>query len=188
MLVQNAAAVPGRDDRGLGFACAKAVAKSTCPGARTNFTAKIPNASAKSGAGRRPSGKPSGARMKRSKPSMPRQNARAVRTPHLRHNHPVLPSLRPRVVTQQKFFAHVLCDRPGCYEPPPRTRGKPARFCCLTCRQAMRRVADRQRKWRLRGTFRGRLARMQEYAAARTRRSGQQQHTTQAPPSGPPPP
>ena len=44
MVVQIAASVPGRDDRGLGFACAKAVGKSTCRGGGTNITARIPTA------------------------------------------------------------------------------------------------------------------------------------------------
>ena len=38
--------------------------------------------------------------------------------------------LRQRVVTQQKFFAPVLCDRPGCHEPPPKWGRNQASYCC----------------------------------------------------------
>jgi len=51
----------------------------------------------------------------------------------------------------------------------------PACYCSRACRQAVRRVLDRERKWRFRGTFRGRRRRAQEYAGARVRRR-QQQH------------
>jgi hypothetical protein len=64
MIVQIAVGVPVHDDRGPGFACAKAAGKSTCHGAGTSIIAKSPNASARSGAGRRPNDKPNDARMK----------------------------------------------------------------------------------------------------------------------------
>ena len=68
-----------------------------------------------------------------------------------------------------------MCDRPGCHEPPCKVTDRPMCFCSRACRQAVRRVLDRERKWLIRGTFRGRCAREQEYAAARARRS-QQRH------------
>jgi hypothetical protein len=37
-----------------------------------------------------------------------------------------------------------ICDRPGCYDAP---RSPCARYCCLACRDTMRRVRDRERKW-----------------------------------------
>ena len=43
------------------------------------------------------------------------------------------------------------------------------------CRQAVRRVLDRERKWRFRGTFKGRRTRAQEYQAARAKRCEQQE-------------
>jgi hypothetical protein len=62
------------------------------------------------------------------------------------------------------------CARPGCHEPPLKSVRNRARFCCPGCRQALRRVLDRERKWRWRGTFKGRRQRLQEYANARARR------------------
>lgn len=40
-----------------------------------------------------------------------------------------------------------FCGRPGCYEPLPTDSRAPARYCGGDCRQAMRRVRDRERKW-----------------------------------------
>ena len=91
MVVQIAASVSGRDDRGSGFACARAVGKSTCRGVGTNITARTPTACGRFGAGKQPSGKPSGARMKLSKLSTPRPSGRAVSVPPLRRNHQSLP-------------------------------------------------------------------------------------------------
>ena len=45
----------------------------------------------------------------------------------------------------------------------------PARYCCPACRQAVRNVQDRERKWRSRGTLDGRKKRAIEYQAARQR-------------------
>lgn len=42
------------------------------------------------------------------------------------------------------------CDRPGCYEPLPADSRAPARYCGGDCRQAMRCVRDRERKWLIR--------------------------------------
>lgn len=49
----------------------------------------------------------------------------------------------------------------------------PAHYCGPACRQAVRRVRDRERKWRSRRRFRTQRLRQQEYAAARARRFGQ---------------
>ncbi len=84
------------------------------------------------------------------------------------------------------FSPTSLCDRPGCHEPVPKTGRSQARYCCETCREAVRRVRDRERKWQFRGTFRGRQARQREYQAARARRGKQQPETvdaTSAPPA-----
>ena len=80
-----------------------------------------------------------------------------------------------------------MCDRPGCHEPPQKAVDKPACFCSPACRQAVRRVLDRERKWRFRGTFRGRKARVQEYAAARVRRSRQEPDRVRGTPAPTPP-
>jgi hypothetical protein len=108
MLIQSAAAVPVRDDRGPGSACAKAVGTSTGPGVGTSVTARTSNASVRSAAGRRRGGRPDGAKTMRSEFSMPRRSARAVSVPRLRRKHRRTRRLRRRVVTQQKFFCRLL--------------------------------------------------------------------------------
>lgn len=40
-----------------------------------------------------------------------------------------------------------FCDRPGCYDPLPTNSRAPVRYCGAVCRQAVRRVRDRERKW-----------------------------------------
>jgi hypothetical protein len=81
-----------------------------------------------------------------------------------------------------------LCDRPGCHEAPVKSGRNQARYCCPSCRQALRRVLDRERKWRVRGTFQGRRARDREYSAARARRRAEHRDTTRGPPPRPSPP
>jgi hypothetical protein len=73
------------------------------------------------------------------------------------------------------FSPTPLCDRPGCHEPVVKSGRNQARYCCAGCREAVRRVRDRERKWKFRGTFRGWRARAQAYQAARARRC-QKQH------------
>jgi hypothetical protein len=51
----------------------------------------------------------------------------------------------------------ALCDRPGCYRTP--VAGAAARYCGPDCAAAVRRVLDRERQWRRRGTPQGRLKR-----------------------------
>jgi hypothetical protein len=65
---------------------------------------------------------------------------------------------------------HVLCDRPGCYEPPRDSRRVAASYCSDACRGAMRQVRDRKRKYLARKTKAGRLKRRLEYAAAAKKR------------------
>jgi hypothetical protein len=84
------------------------------------------------------------------------------------------------------FLPTTMCDRPGCHEPVAKSGRSQACYCCCACRQAIRSVRDRERKWLLRGTFQGRRAREQEYQAARARRGKQQPDTvdaTSAPPA-----
>jgi hypothetical protein len=48
-------------------------------------------------------------------------------------------------------FAWRPCCRPGCYELfPVRSRSPGQRFCSCSCRQALRRVLDREAHWRRR--------------------------------------
>jgi hypothetical protein len=98
---------------------------------------------------------------------MPKPSARAVSGPRLRPRPLNSQSLRRRVVTQQELFFAPLCGRPGCHEPPVTSFRNPARFCCPACRQAVRNVLDRERKWLARGTLDGCKKRHIEYQAAR---------------------
>ena len=95
------------------------------------------------------------------------------------------PELAPaRGHAAQTFFSLPLCDRPGCHQHPASSARIWARYCCPACRQAVRNVLDRERKWLSRGTLDGRKKRAIEYQAARRRRV--QRHGTVAspPPSG----
>ena len=89
---------------------------------------------------------------------------RAISSPQAPQNPKVAPA---RGHAARIFLPPCCCDRPGCYEPPPKVGHCQARYCCPACRQALRRVRDRERKWRQRGTYHGRRARQQEYQAAR---------------------
>ena len=67
----------------------------------------------------------------------------------------------------RSFFPPPLCDRPGCYDHPVTSLRNPARYCGPACRQAVRKVRDRERKWLWRGTLDGRKKRAYEYQTAR---------------------
>ncbi len=151
---------PERADRARGSACAKGADASTSRGVGTSVTARTRNAGGRSAAGRRRGGRPNIARTPPPKPEHAQAEKRAppagqVRVPRLFRNQ----KLRRRVVTQQNFFSPPLCDRPGCYEPPVNSARNPARYCCPACRQAVRNVLDRERKWLSRGTLDGRTKR-----------------------------
>jgi hypothetical protein len=80
-----------------------------------------------------------------------------------------------------------FCERPGCYEEPPKSGRNQAKYCCRSCRQAAHRVLDRERKWLKRGTFQGRRAREREYQAAGARRCSEPGALASAtPPRAPP--
>ena len=82
----------------------------------------------------------------------------------------------------------LMCHRPGCHEPLVKSSRNQARYCCSACRQAVRQVLDRERKWLLRGTFQGRRARDREYQAARVRRCDKSHDADSAtPPRATPP-
>ena len=70
------------------------------------------------------------------------------------------------------FSSTPICARPGCHDTPVKSGRNQAKYCGRTCRQAVQRVRDRERKWLKRGTFQGRRARLREYQAARARRCG----------------
>lgn len=63
---------------------------------------------------------------------------------------PSLMSRRAGAWSRSNEFPEDFCDRPGCYEPLPTDSRAPARYCGGDCRQAMRRVRDRERKWLIR--------------------------------------
>ena len=63
----------------------------------------------------------------------------------------------------------------------------PAHYCSPACRQAVRNVKDRERKWLVRGTRDGRKKRSFEYKAARQRRITQQGRVTNPSPLRAPP-
>jgi len=184
---ESTATRPEGADRARGIACAKVVGASISRGVGTSATARIRNAGGRSTAGKRRGGKPDIASTPTSKPGTRRlrKSAASERSPRLRLLR--TERLRQRVVTRQKFFSTPLCDRPGCHEHPVSSLRNLARYCCLACRQAVRNVLDRERKWRARGTLYGRKKRTHEYQAARQRRSVKRCHTSTTPPSRPPP-
>ena len=74
---------------------------------------------------------------------------------------------RARAWSRTKSIPEIFCDRPGCYNPRRSSPRVPARYCSDACRQAMRRVQDRQRKHERRNRFAGRYKRQLEYERAR---------------------
>ena len=63
-----------------------------------------------------------------------------------------------------------FCDRPGCYEPLRMNSRAPTRYCSRGCRQAVRRVTDRERKWLLRNRYGKQLAQRGKLPQATVRR------------------
>ncbi len=120
------------------------------------------------------------------------QHSQAQRARRQRAKSSPQPPQKPEVAAARGHAAKIifptpLCDRPGCHEPPPKAGRNQARYCCPACRQAVRRVLDRERKWRQRGTFQGRRARVREYQAARARRCREPRDSASAtPPRAPP--
>ena len=99
----------------------------------------------------------------------------------------ITPKLRRAWSRSRKFFSLPLCDRPGCHEPPVTSPRNPACYCGAACRQAVRNVQDRERKWLWCGTSDGRKKRAIEYRAARQNRSLRQPTTAaDVPPRAPP--
>jgi hypothetical protein len=97
------------------------------------------------------------------------------------------PELAPaRGHAAQNFLSLPLCDRPGCHQHPVKSLRNRARYCCPACRQAVRNVLDRERKWHSRGTPEGQKKRAVEYRAAKARRAFRQGTVSNPPPSRPP--
>jgi hypothetical protein len=85
------------------------------------------------------------------------------------------------------FFSLPLCDRPGCHERPMISVRNRAHYCSPACRQAVRNVKDRERKWLVRGTRDGRKKRSFEYEVARQRRIPRRDRVTNPSPLRAPP-
>jgi len=73
---------------------------------------------------------------------------------------------RPAWSRRRKKSSEPFCDRPGCWEEPASVGGQRSSYCSQTCRQAMERVLDRERKARQRKSFYGRYKRQLEYGRA----------------------
>jgi hypothetical protein len=56
-------------------------------------------------------------------------------------------AVQSRAWSRSKGISREFCDRPGCYDPLPDASRAPVHYCGRDCRQAMRRVRDRERKW-----------------------------------------
>ena len=159
-----------RVDRGCGLACARGVIVSFCRSVGTSVTVTTQIVSGKSVVGRRRDARPRIARTTRLDRAMPKQRKNAVSEPRLCPRS-LTASKLPRAWSRgRKFFPLPVCDRPGCYQPPVASPRNPGRYCCPACRQAVRNVLDRERKWLARGTLNGRIKRAFEYKAARRQR------------------
>ena len=97
----------------------------------------------------------------------------------------------PRAWSRSKKNLGECCDRPGCFEPRRPSRHVPSRYCGDTCRQASRRVRDRERKWKKRKRqvtsmwqqCEGRAARRARRPVGRNRSMGQGASAASACPS-----
>ena len=104
---QGQAVLPEGVDLGRASACAKGAAAGISRGAGTSATARPRSVCARSAAGRRRGGRPSGERTRRPKPSMSRRSGHAAigcaaHGPRRRPKRPHVQRLRRRVVTQQR--------------------------------------------------------------------------------------
>jgi len=97
--------------------------------------------------GRRRSGRPSGARTR--PPNQKHAEAERVRRRRVTSS-PQAPKLAEIAAARghaAKIFSPTpMCDRPGCHEPVEKSGRNQARYCCEACREAVRRVVDRERK------------------------------------------
>jgi hypothetical protein len=67
--------------------------------------------------------------------------------PPVSEQHEVSDQPKPRAWSRSKRNSVDFCDRPGCYAPRRVSPRAPSRYCSDACRQAVRRVRDRERKW-----------------------------------------
>ena len=93
------------------------------------------------------------------------------------------PSDPDRAWSRSKNSFEDFCDRPGCYEARRSSSRAAARYCSDACRQALRRVTDRERKWLRRNTSAGRFKRRMEYQRRVENTAGNPgRHTENIPP------
>ena len=110
-------------------------------------------------------------RRRRQSPQQRQQHAQAERQRRKQKKQQAIPkSTTPnqpagpdRAWSRSKNSDQDFCDRPGCYDPRRSSSRAAARYCSDTCRQALRRVTDRERKWLRRNTSAGRFKRRIEY-------------------------
>lgn len=90
-----------------------------------------------------------------------------------------------RAWSRSKNSFEDFCDRPGCYEARRSSSRATARYCGDDCRQALRRVTDRERKWLHRNTSAGRFQRRLEYQRRAKNTPGHpERHSENTPPAG----
>ena len=111
-------------------------------------------------------------RRRRQSPQQRQQHAQAERQRRKQKKQQAIPkSTTPnqptsgpdRAWSRSKNSDQDFCDRPGCYDPRRSSSRAAARYCSDNCRQALRRVTDRERKWLRRNTSAGRFKRRIEY-------------------------
>ncbi len=89
-----------------------------------------------------------------------------------------------RAWSRSKTFIEYFCDRPGCYDARRSSSRATARYCSDDCRQALRRVTDRERKWLRRNTSAGHSKRRLEYQRRANNTSDHPgRHTENIPPT-----
>ncbi len=60
------------------------------------------------------------------------------------------PNAPARAWSRSKQIPGNFCDRPGCYEETRYSPKVASKYCCDTCREAVAKVRDRERKWLMR--------------------------------------
>ena len=91
---------------------------------------------------------------------------------------PVPPRSNSGAWSRRRKKFSPFCHRPGCYNSLPQATGGPVRYCCATCRQALQRVLDRERKWKRRNVP---ADRSQQRGACQARRGTQSRAETSTP-------
>lgn len=70
-------------------------------------------------------------------------------------------------LSRSKAIPGDFCNRPGCYERLPDDSRAPVCYCGGDCRQALRRVRDRERKWLIRKQYKASHRRFGEWRPSR---------------------